>query len=182
MKGIIKTRFVKVGEFVRKGDKLVEILDLSQVMAKINIPEQEILDIKIGQNVEVSLYILEGKTFLGRIKNIGLEADSGNRTFPVEIYINNKGNKLRPGMLARVTFSKNIDKDQIVIPRHTITEKEFGRVVYVFENGKVFQKNIKVGLTKQDQVQILEGLKSGDMIVIEGHTKLTDGEDVNVVK
>ena len=182
LNGTIKTRYVKVGEFVRKGDKLVEILDFSSVIVKINIPEKEILGIKIGQKVDVALYILEDKTFLGKVKNIGLEADSGNRTFPVEIYVNNKERKLRPGMLARATFTRIIDEDQIVIPRHSILEKESGRVVYVFEKGKVFQRKIKVGLTKQDQVQIEKGLKNGEMIVVEGHTKLTDGEDVNVVK
>ena len=182
LNGTLKTRYVKIGEFVRKGDKLVEILDLKSVIVKINLPEQEILDIKIGQKVEVSLYILEDKTFLGKVKNIGLEADSGNRTFPVEIYVNNDGGKLRPGMLARATFSKKMNENQIVIPRHSIIEKEIGRVVYVFEKGKVFQRNIKVGLTKQDQVQIVNGLKNGEMIVVEGHTKLTNGEDVNVVK
>jgi len=182
LNGTVKTRHVKVGEFVRKGDKLVEILDLSGVIVKINIPEQEILDIKIGQKIEVALYILEDKTFLGKVKNIGLEADSENRTFPIEIFVKNDSSKLRPGMLARATFTKIVDQNQIVIPRHTIIEKEFGRVVYVFENGKVFQRNVKVGLTQQDQVQIINGLKIGEFIVVEGHTKLTDGEDVNVVK
>ena len=182
LNGTIKTRYVKVGEFVRKGDKLVEIIDFSSVIVKINVPEKEILGIKIGQKVDVALYILEDKTFLGKVKNIGLEANSGNRTFPVEIYVKNKERKLRPGMLARATFTRIIDEDQIVIPRHSILEKESGRVVYVFEKGKVFQRKIKVGLTKQDQVQIEKGLKNGEMIVVEGHTKLTNGEDVNVVK
>lgn len=182
LKGTVKTRHVKVGEFVRKGDKLVEILDLSGVIVKINIPEQEILDIKIGQEIEVALYILGDTTLLGKVKNIGLEADSGNRTFPIEIFVKNDSRKLRPGMLARATFTKIIDQNQIVIPRHTIIEKEIGRVVYVFENGKVFQRDVKVGLTQQDQVQIVNGLKIGEFIVVEGLTKLTDGEDVNVVK
>ena len=182
LKGTIKTRYVKVGEFVRKGDKLVEILDLSSVIVKINVPEQDILDFKIGQKVDVALYILEEKSFFGKVKNIGLEANTGNRTFPVEISINNKGRMLRPGMLARATLTRIIDEDQIVIPRHSILEKEIGRVVFVFEKGKVFQRNIKVGLTKQDQIQIEKGLENGEMIVVEGHTKLTDGEEVHVVK
>ena len=69
-----------------------------------------------------------------------------------------------------------------IIEKHSILEKEIGRVVFVFDNGKVFQRNIKVGLTKQDQVQIEKGLKNGEMIVVEGHTKLTDGEEINIVQ
>ena len=181
LKGTIKTRHIKVGEFVRKGDKLVEILDIDKIIVKVNIPEQEILSIQVGQNVEVALYIMEKKTFLGRVKNIGLEADSSNRTFPVEILVDNKERQLRAGMLARATFTKNVDQDQIVIPRHTILERDQGRVVYVFEDGKAFRRNITIGLSQQDQVQIVQGLNKGELIVVEGHTKLTDGEEVNVV-
>ena len=179
--GTVKTRYVKVGEFVRKGDKLVEILDLSRVIVKVNIPELEILEIKIGQKVEVALYIMEEIIFSGEVKNIGLEADSNNRTFPVEIHVSNSERMLRPGMLARATFTKSIDDEQIVIPRHTILEKERGRVVYVFDKGKVFQRDIQVGLSQQDQVQVLQGLKKGELIVVEGHNKLSDSEEVNVV-
>ena len=179
--GTVKTRHVKVGEFVRKGDKLVEILDLSRVIVKVNIPELEILEIKIGQKVDIALYIMEEIIFSGEVKNIGLEADSNNRTFPVEIHVSNSERMLRPGMLARSTFTKSIDDEQIVIPRHTILEKERGRVVYVFDKGKVFQRDIQVGLSQKDQVQVIKGLKKGELIVVEGHNKLSDGEEVNVV-
>ena len=181
LKGTIKTRHIKVGEFVRKGDKLVEILDIDKILVKVNIPEQEILSIQVGQNVEVALYIMEKKTFLGRVKNIGLEADSSNRTFPVEILVDNKERQLRAGMLARATFTKNVDQDQIVIPRHTILERDQGRVVYVFDDGKAFRRDITIGLSQLDQVQVVQGLNKGELIVVEGHTKLTDGEEVNVV-
>ena len=181
LKGTIKTRHIKVGEFVRKGDKLVEILDIDKIIVKVNIPEQEILSIQVGQNVEVALYIMEKKTFLGRVKNIGLEADSSNRTFPVEISVDNKERQLRAGMLARATFTNNVDQDQIVIPRHTILERDQGRVVYVFDDGKAFRRDITIGLSQQDQVQVVQGLNKGELIVVEGHTKLTDGEEVNVV-
>ena len=181
LKGTIKTRHIKVGEFVRKGDKLVEILDIDRILVKVNIPEQEILSIQVGQNVEVALYIMEKKTFLGRVKNIGLEADSSNRTFPVEILVDNKERQLRAGMLARATFTKSVDQDQIVIPRHTILERDQGRVVYVFDDGKAFRRDITIGLSQLDQVQVVQGLNKGELIVVEGHTKLTDGEEVNVV-
>ena len=179
--GTIKTRHVKVGEFVRKGDKLVEILDLSRVIVKVNIPELEILEIKIGQKVEIALYIMEEIIFSGEVKNIGLEADSNNRTFPVEIHVSNAERILRPGMLARATFTKSIKDEQIIIPRHTILEKERGRVVYVFDKGKVFVRDIQVGLSQKDQVQVTKGLKDGELIVVEGHNKLSNGEEVNVV-
>jgi len=182
LSGTVKTRFVKVGEFVRKGDRLVEILNVDRILVKVNIPEQEILQINIGQKVDIELYILEKKLFEGKVKKIGLEADASNRTFPVEIEVNNRERILRPGMLARVTFNKRVDQDQVVIPRHTILERDSGRIVYVVDKGKAFQREVSTGISQREKVQILVGLGRGEQLVVEGHTKLTDGEEINIVQ
>ncbi len=182
LSGTVKTRFVKVGEFVRKGDRLVEILNVDRILVKVNIPEQEILQINIGQKVDIELYILEKKLFEGKVKKIGLEADASNRTFPVEIEVNNRERELRPGMLARVTFTKRVDQDQVVIPRHTILERDSGRIVYVVDKGKAFQREVSTGISQREKVQILVGLGRGEQLVVEGHTKLTDGEEINIVQ
>ena len=182
LSGTAKTRFVKVGEFVRKGDRLVEILNVDRILVKVNIPEQEILQINIGQKVDIELYILEKKLFEGKVKKIGLEADASNRTFPVEIEVNNRERELRPGMLARVTFTKRVDQDQVVIPRHTILERDSGRIVYVVDKGKAFQREVSTGISQREKVQILTGLGRGEQLVVEGHTKLTDGEEINIVQ
>ena len=182
LKGTVKTRFVKVGEFVRKGDRLAEILEIDRILVKVNIPEQEILQIKIGQKVDITLYILGNKIFEGQVKKIGLEADSSNRTFPVQIEVDNRERELRPGMLARVTFTQRVDQDQVVIPRHTIMERDSGRIVYVVDNGKAFQREVSIGISQREKVQILMGLSKGEQLVVEGHTKLTDGEEINIVQ
>ena len=182
LKGTVKTRFVKVGEFVRKGDRLAEILEVDRILVKVNIPEQEILQIKIGQKVDITLYILGNKIFEGQVKKIGLEADASNRTFPVQIEVDNRERELRPGMLARVTFTQRVDQDQVVIPRHTIMERDSGRIVYVVDNGKAFQREVSIGISQREKVQILMGLSKGEQLVVEGHTKLTDGEEINIVQ
>jgi membrane fusion protein (multidrug efflux system) len=180
--GTVKTKFVKVGEFVRKGDRLVEILEVDRILVKVNIPEQEILQIKIGQKVEITLYILGEKTFKGQVKKIGLEADASNRTFPVEIEVDNRGRELRPGMLSRVTFTQRVDQDQIVVPRHTILERDSGRIVYLVDKSKAFQREVTIGISQREKVQILMGLNKGEQLVVEGHTKLTDGEEITIVQ
>ena len=182
LKGTVKTRFVKVGEFVRKGDRLAEILEVDRILVKVNIPEQEILQIKIGQKVDITLYILGNKIFEGQVKKIGLEADASNRTFPVQIEVDNRERELRPGMLARVTFTQRVDQDQVVIPRHTIMERDSGRIVYVVDNGKAFQREVSIGISQREKVQILMGLNKGEQLVVEGHTKLTDGEEITIVQ
>ena len=182
LKGTVKTRHVKVGEFVKKGAPLAEILDLEKVLVKVSIPEQEIMEIREGEEVTVELYALSNSQYQGKVQTIGLEADSRNRTFPVEIVVDNAKRELRPGMLARVTFTKQISDEQVVIPRHSILERDNGRIVFLVDQGKAMKRRIVIGQSMQDSVQVLQGLKSGDRLVIEGHTKLTDGESVRIVK
>ena len=182
LKGTVKIRHVKVGEFVRKGDPLVEILDLDKVLVQVNIPEQDIMKISEGETVGVELYALSDQQYRGKVQTIGLEADSRNRTFPIEIVVDNPKRELRPGMLARVTFTKQISDEQVVVPRHSILERDAGRVVFLVEQDKAVKQSIVTGQSMQDRVQVLEGLKPGDRLVVEGHSKLTDGETVSIVK
>jgi membrane fusion protein, multidrug efflux system len=182
LKGTVKTRHVKVGEFVRKGDSLLEILDLEKVLVKVNIPEQDIMEIREGEKVNIELYALSDRQYQGKVQTIGLEADSRNRTFPIEITVDNAKRELRPGMLARVTFTKNISEKQIVVPRNSILERDDGRIVFLINDKKALKRFVVTGQSMKDRVQILEGLKTGDLIVVEGHNKLTDGESVNIIQ
>ncbi len=180
IRGQVKSKDTKPGEFVRKGDKLVEILDLSQLLVEINVSERGILKLKKGQSVAVELYAQNGHTLAGKIRTIGIEADARNRTFPVEIEVDNPKERLRPGMLARVTINQGVLKKQLVVPRHAIIERETGRVVFVVEDGKARMRPIKTGVSREERVQITSGLKFGEQVIVEGHTKLTDKEIVNV--
>ena len=182
LKGTVKIRHVKVGEFVRKGDPLVEILNLDKVLVQVNIPEQDIMKITEGETVDVELYALSDQQYRGKVQTIGLAADSRNRTFPIEIVVDNPKRELRPGMLARVTFTKQISDEQVVVPRHSILERDAGRIVFLVEQDKAVKQSIVTGQSMQDRVQVLEGLKPGDRLVVEGHSKLTDGETVSIVK
>lgn len=180
IRGQVKSKHVKPGEFVRKGDALVEILDLSQLLVEINVSERGVLKLKKGQQVQVELYAQNGRTLQGKIRTIGIEADPRNRTFPVEIEMDNPKESLRPGMLARVTVNQGALKKQLIVPRHAIIERDTGRVVFVVEDGRARMRRIETGVSREEQVQVVSGLKFGEQLIIEGHTKLTDKEAVNV--
>ena len=165
---------------MRKGDALVEILDLSQLLVEINVSERGVLKLKKGQQVQVELYAQNGRTLQGKIRTIGIEADPRNRTFPVEIEMDNPKESLRPGMLARVTVNQGALKKQLIVPRHAIIERDTGRVVFVVEDGRARMRRIETGVSREEQVQVVSGLKFGEQLIIEGHTKLTDKEAVNV--
>ncbi len=180
MQGAIKTRFIKLGEFVRKGEPVAEILDMRKIKVELNIPERDIIGLKVGQTVQVEPYVMEGTFLEGNISKIGLEADARNRSFPVEVSVDNTNQNLRSGMLARVVINRGEQTNQVVIPRNAIIEREKGRIVFLEDSGTAVERMIETGITDQDRVQVTSGLALGDRLIVEGHTKLTNREAVVV--
>lgn len=180
--GVVQARNVRVGEYISRGQAMLEIMDISRVLALVNIPEREMRFVAPGKEVHVRVDALPGLVFRGTVKTLGLEADLNNRSFPAEIAINNSDRQLLPGMMARVEMLTVSMGEQILIPRHAILERENSRVVFVESKGKAIEKTVKLGTMIKDQVQIVGGLKFGENVIVTGHHFLANNEAVNVVK
>ena len=157
-------------------------MDISKVIAKVNIPETEVRYIRTGGRAQVTLDAFPGKKYTGTIKTLGLEADLKSRSFPVEVIINNKNKKFYPGMMSRVEIVTRVKKNQIIVPRFAVLDRERGAVVFIENNNEVLLKTVTLGKMIKDEVQILSGLKSGDKLVVVGQNLLANKEKVNVVK
>ena len=179
---IAKDKISHVGEFIQKGGRLVELMDISKVIAKVNIPETEVRYIRTGGRALVTMDAFPGKKYTGTIKTLGLEADLKSRSFPVEVIISNKNKKLYPGMMSRVEIVTRVKKNQIIVPRFAVLDRERGAVVFIENNNEVLLKTVTLGKMIKDEVQILSGLKSGDKLVVVGQNLLANKEKVNVVK
>jgi len=180
--GVIKRKYVEKGEYIGPGKKVIEIIDIASVLAVVNIPEKEIRFVKLKKRFGITLDALQGNHYTGRVKTIGLEADPRSRSFAVEVEIRNPKRDLLPGMLVRVKMMTLSINRQVVIPRHTIQEEENGSFVYVVKNNRSIKKPVTIGITVGDQVQILSGLKFGELIVETGQQMITDQETVKIAE
>ena len=180
--GVIRKRYAQLGEFVQKGQNLLEIMDLSKVLAQVNIPEKEVRYARPGKRVSVKIDAFPNAKFSGRIKTLGLEADLKNRSFPAEIIIDNSRGHLYSGLMARVEMLTEYKGNQIIVPRHAVLDREKGAVVFVEKKGVVQLRYVRIGKMIRDEVQILSGLKFGERLVVVGQNLTVDGETVNVVK
>jgi membrane fusion protein (multidrug efflux system) len=178
--GTVKTRAVNVGEFLNKGQLIAEILDVRQVRAVIHVPEREVRFIQPGGPVGVTFDALPGARFDGAVRVVGLEADLKTRTFPVEVELDNRGGQLRAGMLARVEAPLQAYRDQVLVPRHAVLEREQGRYVYVAQDGAAVERRIETGASSGGNVQVLRGLAPGELLIVTGQQRLTPGEPVEV--
>ena len=179
---IAKDKIGHVGEFIQKGGHLVELMDISKVKASVNIPETEVQYIRTGEIALVKLDAFPGKKYTGVIETLGLEADLKSRSFPVEVIIPNPNKKLYPGMMTRVELITRIKKNQIIVPRYAVLDRERGSVVFIENEGEVLLKTVRIGQMVKDEVQILSGLKPGDKLVVVGQNLLANKEKVKVVK
>lgn len=179
--GVVSSKFIEAGEYVRVGDKLLEILDISRVLGVVNIPEREIHYIHYGKEVKITIDALPDEIFKGYVKTIGLEADSKSRSFEIEVLINNAQKKLLPGMLVRAQLLKMSLPRQIIIPRHTIQEGEEGSFVYTLNNETAIKKFINLGISINDEVQVTSGLKFGDLLIETGQQLVSPNEQVDVI-
>ncbi len=178
--GIVSKKKVEKGGFINKGQQLLEIMDISKVLAQINIPENKIRFIKIGSKVKVTFDAVPGKTYTGVIKTLGLEAEQKNRTFPAEVQINNPKQILLPGMMARAKIELKSSDKQIMIPRHAVLSRNDAKVVFIAESGTAKIRHLTLGKTVKGEVQVLSGLKFGDNLIISGQQYLTENEKVNL--
>lgn len=153
------------------------------VKVLVNVTEGDFSKVKTGMPVEVNLDVYEGETFNGTISQIYPTIDPLTRTFIVEVKIQNPGERIRPGMFARVKLDLGT-KDRVVVPDRAVVKQtgSGNQYVYVYSNGKVSYNRVELGQRLGDTYEILSGVNSGDSVVITGQARLVNGAAVQLLK
>lgn len=182
MGGIINTKSVEVGSYVSPGTVIANMVDISRLKVKVNVPETEVFRLKVGDNVVVTTDIYPDEQFDGKISVIAPKGDEAH-TFPVEIVISNsKRTPLKAGMFAKIDFSTIKGRTTVAIPREAIVGSIKDPHVYVIVNGKAVYRKIETGLESDRDVEVTAGLSTGEILVTNGGNNLKDGTEVNIVK
>ena len=179
--GVIDTRTVDTGQFVRTGTVLATIVDSSRLRLRFKVSEAESLRATVGGTVAFRVAPLAPREFTARIYHVGRIADPTTRNVEVLGWVDNPG-ELKPGFFAEVTLSGERRAHALVVPESAIQASEQGFVTYVVENQAARVRPIQLGLrTGTGVVEILSGLKPGETVVTEGSDRLADGIPVEVV-
>jgi membrane fusion protein, multidrug efflux system len=180
--GIINTRTVDTGQFVRAGTVLATIVDSSRLRLRFRVSEAESLRADVGGSVTFRVAPLGPRDFTAQIYHVGKIADTTTRQVEVLAWVDSMG-ELKPGFFAEVTLAGEERRGALVIPEGAIQASERGFVTYVVENGTAKLRPIQQGLrTGTGVVEILSGLKPGETVVTEGSDRLADGIPVEVVR
>jgi len=176
--GMIDTRTIDTGQFVRAGDVLATIVDARRLRLRFKVSEGESLLAREGGHVSFRVASLGPRMFDALIYHVGGVADPGTRQVEVLAWVDGDA-ELKPGFFAEVRRAGETRRDAIVVPETAVQASEQGFVTYVVRDGRAEARPIELGLrTGNGAVEILSGLEPGETVVTEGSDRLADGVQV----
>ncbi len=159
---------------------LLKIVDNSEVCIDAKIPQKDLSYFGIGRKVRVLVDSARGSDYRGRVMALIPVADQQDRSFKVKVSLCNPGGKLKSGMFARIEASGYRNSHALLVPRESLQERDGRKVLFVVEGEHAKLREIKAGVNDEVNMEILSGLKTGDVVVTEGQTILNDGDKVRV--
>jgi membrane fusion protein (multidrug efflux system) len=173
---------VNLGQYLNGGEAIVPLQALDPLYVNFSVPQQSMAQMKIGDAVQVRAEGIS-LTTSGRITAVNSVVDEATRNVQVQARIDNPQNQLRPGMFVDAEVLVGAGTPQIAIPSSSISYAPYGDSVFVVgmvqpkDKSKkpylgVFQRFVKLGPARGDQVSVVSGLKPGEQVVSSGVFKL----------
>jgi len=186
--GTIDDVITHQGSVVSPGQsQLMRIINLNNMYIETNVPESHITTVVKNKKVIIEFPIL-GKTIEGKIRQAGNFINPANRTFKIEVAVQNKDNSIKPNLTAKLRINDYTNKNAILVPQSIISENSKGQqYVYVVkerngtDQGTAHRVIIETGLTQGDYIEVLSGIAIGDEIIEEGARSIKDAQTVKIL-
>lgn len=182
--GIVNKKHIEPGTVVGPGAPLFDVVNVSKLKLKVNVSENQVATIKSGQEVSITASVYPNKEFKGKVTFVAAMANE-SVNFPVEVEVlNNEDNELRAGMYGTIIFGAEAKNDTKIttVPRNAFVGSIANNEIFVAREGVAQLTKIVSGRVFGDKVEILDGLKEGDVVITSGIINLSDGAKINIVK
>ena len=184
--GIVDAINVKKGELAMPGAQIIQMVNIATFYVNADVSEKFISVIKKGSPLTVSFPSYPNWTLKTKVSRIGNIINPSNRTFRVQAIINNKENKLKPNMLAKITFLDFEVNNALVVPSIIIKKDFKGNYLYVVgtqDNEKIATKRyVKTSLSNDEGTMITKGISEGDLVIIDGYNLVKDGLAIEIAE
>jgi multidrug efflux pump subunit AcrA (membrane-fusion protein) len=178
--GFIKERAVTEGQYLRSNSPVVTIVQNSPLKLRVDVPESAVAFVRAGRPVEFHVDAFPDQAFEGKISRISPSVDQQSRTLKLEAIVNNPDGRLKPGFFARVTIQTDRKDKAVVIPAGSLSAFAGLEKVFVIENGRVAERIVRTGEHVGDAVEIVEGLKAGELVAQSNLESLQQGREVSI--
>jgi len=179
--GVVGIRNVSVGDYVKDGSDLVNVEDIRTLKADFRLPERYFPQLRAGLPVEIMADALPGVRYVGSVDAINPLVDASGRSLEVRARLDNTDGRLRPGMFARVRVLLGDRANALMVPEEAVVPLGDDFFVFTVADGKAKRVRVKLGVRREAQVELLEGVSAGDQVVTAGIRVQRDGQPVRVV-
>lgn len=180
--GVVAYKNVEPGEVVSPpmipGKALLNIVDMSRLKTMVNISENRVKSVRLGQEAIITLDGFPNEIFSGNVSRISPVVDTKSHTFKAEVLIPNPVNRLKPGMFARVQLVMSKRTDVIKVPIKAVNEGKQGKVVFLVVSGIANVRPVTLGISDEVDIEVKSGVNPGDKVIVEGNLGLEHGDKV----
>lgn len=172
--GVVTEKNVEGGDVVGVQTRLFTIADVSTMVVRVRISELDVVHLRAGQTVDVVLDAFPGRVLIGRIRRVFPTADPQTRLVPVEVAITGSDARVvRTGFLARATFALGAREAVLLVPASAIVKDASGAdAVFVVRQDQAERRIVRTGITSEGRVEIVEGVREGELVVVSGTNQL----------
>jgi len=180
--GAVKEKLTSRGSYLPVNGKIVTLVRINPLRLRADIPEYAAGSVRIGQTMNLNIESFPGKTYTGRVVRIGPSLSEQTRALTVEAEVSNPGNILRPGMFAKAQLITDKDAQAVMVPASAVVNSAGLSKVFVIENGKASERIVKTGVIDGEMIEIVEGVRAGDILATSNLSRLQQGAAVSIGK
>ncbi len=173
--GVVNRRDIDPGEFVKRGQALMELVAVDRMRIIVDVPEMDVRHLKVWQNARITIDAYPGEHWNGLVDFVAFKADPATKTFRTRVVVDNTDGRIRPGMIAHVSFLRKLVPNAVVAPLFAVLDKGGERILFVEKDGMAQARTAAIGVIDNDKVQIVSGLEPGDNLIVTGQHNVEDG-------
>ena len=173
--GFVADRPADLGEYVSTTTKVATIVKTNPLRVRIDIPEQAIPTVSVGQSVSVTTSAWPDRNFSGRIARISPNVTPTSRTLTVEAEVENGNNVLKPGQFATIRILQNRAAPAVLVPSRAVRTESGTSRVFVIKDGKAQERQVQLGQTEGDLIEIKSGVAENENVATSNVEQLADG-------
>ena len=170
------------GTRVEAGSEMVQVMDYGGLYLEVNMPGNDLGAVKPGLDVRIMNYTVKDDTLAGTVSQVSTTLDPSTRSFKASILVDNPDHILRPGMFVKAEIIVARHDSVIVIPKEVILARQRGKTVFIVDKGAAQERVLVTGLENPSEIEVLEGLKVEERLVVKGFETLRNRSKVKVVR
>ena len=178
--GRVIERAVVQGRHVKPGERLFTIASLRPLVAKVYLPEKDVVGLRVGQSADVVIVAAGAARLAGRVTRIGPVVDAATGTIKVTVEVSGPGDVARPGSFVNVAIVTDVHQGALLVPKAAVVRDDTSDFVFVAEGDRAHRRKVTLGYSRDGQVEIASGLRDAESVIVAGQGSLKDGARIEV--